>query len=280
MDSAPVWFLVFVLVAAVILAVVLQRQLQKRKRETRESERRAVAAERLAELGSMTSGLAHEIKNPLSTVVLNAQLVQEELAEAGLDEEQANRLLRRTRALEREAVRLREILEDFLRFAGRMKLDPAEHDVRAIVDQLVDFFHPQCEQAGVLLRADLPEQPIMANVDESLLKQALLNLMINGVQAMESESTDRPGEMMVRLENDNEEIRLHVIDHGPGIEESRLDEVFHPYVSSKPGGTGLGLPTTRRIVEVHGGRIALHSKLGAGSDFTIHLPKAPPDDDT
>ena len=125
-----------------------------------------------------------------------------------------------------------------------------------------------------------PSNQSCANVDESLLKQALLNLMINGVQAMESESTDRPGEMMVRLENDNEEIRIHVIDHGPGIEESRLDEVFHPYVSSKPGGTGLGLPTTRRIVEVHGGRIALHSKLGAGSDFTIHLPKAPPDDDT
>ena len=146
----------------------------------------------------MTSGLAHEIKNPLSTVVLNAQLVQEELAEAGLDEEQANRLLRRTKALEREAVRLREILEDFLQFAGRMKLDPSEHDVRAIVDQLVDFFHPQCEQAGVLLRADLPEEPIMAKVDESLLKQALLNLMINGVQAMESVPSDQPGEMMVR----------------------------------------------------------------------------------
>ena len=271
------WFLVCVLVASVILAVVLQRQLSRRKLETRESERRAQAAERLAELGSMTSGLAHEIKNPLSTVVLNAQLVQEELAEAGLDEEQANRLLRRTKALEREAVRLREILEDFLQFAGRMKLDPSEHDVRAIVDQLVDFFHPQCEQAGVLLRADLPEEPIMAKVDESLLKQALLNLMINGVQAMESVPSDQPGEMMVRLESDDDEIRIHVIDHGPGIEASRNDEIFHPYVSSKPGGTGLGLPTTRRIVEVHGGRIRLHSEPGAGSDFTIHLPKSPPE---
>jgi signal transduction histidine kinase len=279
MDSAPAWFLACVLVASVILAVVLQRQLNRRKLETRESERRAQAAERLAELGSMTSGLAHEIKNPLSTVVLNAQLVQEELADAGLDEEQANRLLRRTKALEREAVRLREILEDFLQFAGRMKLDPSEHDVRAIVDQLVDFFHPQCDQAGVLLRADLPEQPIMAKVDESLLKQALLNLMINAVQAMESAPSEQPGEMMVRLESDEDEIRIHVIDHGPGIEASRSDEVFHPYVSSKPGGTGLGLPTTRRIVEVHGGRIQLHSKPGAGSDFTIHLPKSPPESD-
>ena len=269
MNVDPVWFLVPLLIGVV---VVLQLVLARRMRQIRESERRALAAERLAELGSMTSGLAHEIKNPLSTVVLNAQLVREELEEAGLDEERANRIVRRTEALEREAVRLREILEDFLRFAGRMKLDPGAHDVRAILDQLVDFFHPQCAQAGVLLRADLPDHPVMARVDESLLKQAVLNLLINGVQAMESAAVEGRGEMMVRLESDADEIRIHVIDHGPGIAPERHDEIFHPYVSSKPGGTGLGLPTTRRIVEVHGGLITLHSEPGAGSDFTIHLP--------
>jgi signal transduction histidine kinase len=280
MITEPVVVLTSALVVAVLTALYLQGRLVKKMRQSREAERRAQAAERLAELGSMTSGLAHEIKNPLSTVVLNAQLIREELEEAGLAPEDSGRLQRRTKALEREAVRLREILEDFLRFAGRMNLDPSEQDVRAIVDQLVDFFHPQCVQSNVLLRSNLPEEPIMVDVDESLLKQALLNLLINALQSMEDAPSDKNREMMVQLEQDEQEVRIHIIDHGPGIEESRQDEIFHPYVSSKAGGSGLGLPTTRRIIEVHGGRIELHSKVGAGSDFVVHLPRPTVEDET
>jgi len=273
MISPTVAILAPALGAAIITAVVLQRRLVKKMRQSNAAERRARDAERLAELGSMTSGLAHEIKNPLSTVVLNAQLIREELQESGLDPELSGRLQRRTEALERESVRLREILEDFLKFAGRMKIDPTRHDIKAVVDELVDFFHPQCEQSGVLLRADLPERPVLANVDVSLLKQALLNLMINGLQAMDAGAVDGAiSEMIIRLEETPSEVRIHVIDNGPGIEPEKQEEIFHPYVSSKRGGTGLGLPTTRRIVEVHGGRLMLHSVPGSGSDFVMHLP--------
>ena len=273
MISPSVAILAPALGAAIITAIVLQRRLVKKMRQSNAAERRARDAERLAELGSMTSGLAHEIKNPLSTVVLNAQLIREEFQDSGLEPELSGRLQRRTEALEREAVRLREILEDFLRFAGRMKIDPTPHDIKSVVDELVDFFHPQCEQSGVLLRADLPEHPVIARVDVSLLKQALLNLMINGLQAMDSNGSDHSvSEMIIRLEESPSEVRIHVIDNGPGIESDRQEEIFHPYVSSKRGGTGLGLPTTRRIIEVHGGRLMLHSVPGSGSDFVIHLP--------
>lgn len=273
MISPTVAILAPALGAAILTAIVLQRRLVKKMRQSNAAERRAQNAERLAELGSMTSGLAHEIKNPLSTVVLNAQLIREELEESGIDPELSGRLQRRTEALERESVRLREILEDFLRFAGRMKIDPSNHDIKTIVDDLVDFFHPQCDQQSVLLRADLPDHPVSASVDESLLKQALLNLMINGLQAMESlDSEGTTREMIIRLEESPGEVRIHVIDNGPGIEPSKQDEIFRPYVSSKKGGTGLGLPTTRRIVEVHGGRLEVHSVPGSGSDFVIHLP--------
>ena len=268
--------LIAALIAAVVTALVLQARLKVREAQSREAERRAASAERLAELGSMTSGLAHEIKNPLSTVVLNAQLVREDLEEAGLDPESGNRILRRTEALEREAVRLREILEDFLRFAGRMKLAPSEHDVRAIVDQLADFFNPQCEQSGILLRTDLPPEGIMTRVDESLFKQAVLNLLINALQAMTDEQTDTGNELLIRMEADEDEVRLHVIDNGPGVPEDMREEIFRPYVSNKPGGSGLGLPTTRRIIEEHGGRIEVHSTDGHGSDFVIHLPRQGP----
>ena len=267
--------LVASLVAAVVTAVVLHFRLKRRELQARAAERRASKAERLAELGSMTGGLAHEIKNPLSTVVLNAQLLKEEVEESGINGEQSDRITRRTDALQREAERLREILEDFLRFAGRMKLDPTPTDVRLLVDQLVDFFHPQCERAGILLREDFQSDSLIAKVDDSLLKQAILNLLINALQSMEGdEKQDK--ELLVRVEHGAEELGIHVIDQGSGIDPDQMDSIFRPYVSTKSGGTGLGLPTTQRIIEEHGGRIEVHSVPGQGSDFTIRLPLAGP----
>ncbi len=264
----------------VVLGIVAMLPLAKRwsrlaERRISEAERRARAAERLAELGSMTGGLAHEIKNPLSTIGLNAQLLAEEISESDLPEAQRDRLVRRVDALNREASRLRDILTDFLRFAGRVKIDPHLCELNRLVEELADFFHPQADQAGVLLRTDLSKTPIQASVDESLLKQAVLNLMINAAQAM-GDSPGPRGELILRTEGDDSEVRLHVIDTGPGIPAEKLESIFLPYVSYKSGGTGLGLPTTRRIVEEHGGRLSVHSEVGRGSDFIIHLPLRSP----
>ena len=276
-------------VAGVAIALALipaARTIQRRaEARAREAERRARQAERLAELGSMTSGLAHEIKNPLSTLGLNAQLLAEDIADSQLPQEERDRILRRLGTLGREAERLRNILSDFLRFAGRLKLDPQSCDLRVVLDELADFLGPQCQQAGVLLRTDLPERPLTAVVDPNLLKQALLNLMLNALQAMSptpespvpvNEPPIRRGELILRLEQGGGDARIHVIDTGPGIAPDRLEEIFRPYVSSKPGGTGLGLPTARRIVEEHGGRLVAHSAPGQGSDFVISVPLAGP----
>lgn len=267
-------------------ALVLRARMAKRDEERREAESRAQQAERLAELGSMTSGLAHEIKNPLSTVVLNAQLVGEEIGDSELPDDAKHRLTRRVDALSREANRLRDILTDFLRFAGRLKLDPQPHDVRQIVEELADFFLPQAERHGVVQRVEIPAMPLVAKVDEGLLKQAILNLLINAVQAMADQPPTRHRELILRVERVeppasargqkddrvDPELRIHVIDTGPGIDATRRDAIFRPYMTSKPGGTGLGLATTRRIVEEHGGRVQLWSEVGKGSDFTIVLP--------
>lgn len=222
----------------------------------------------------MTGGLAHEIKNPLSTLVLNAQLLDEDLEEQVHDEETRRRLRRRVEGLVRETVRLRGILEDFLRYAGRMRLALQRHDVASLLSDLVDFFHPQCDQSAIVLRAEIPEGPIEAEVDEAHLKQAVLNLMLNAVQAMDGPANAVPkGELIVRLEADDAEVRIHVIDTGPGIPADRLEEIFRPYVSGKRGGSGLGLPTSRRIAEEHGGRLTVHSEPGRGSDFVIRIPR-------
>jgi signal transduction histidine kinase len=281
------------LIGALVAARGFRMRLAAREAQAIDAERRAQQAERLAELGSMTSGLAHEIKNPLSTVVLNAQLVSEEIGDSDLPEDAKQRALRRVDALSREATRLRDILSDFLRFAGRMKLDPKPLDLCAIVDELADFFQPQCDRLGVTLRVHLPDRAIIASADAGLLKQAVLNLLINAVQAMAEQPAGRPRELMLRVEERTEEpppssapkpaqdvpaapphreALIHVIDTGPGIEPARRDAIFRPYMTNKPGGTGLGLATTRRIIEEHGGRVQLWSELGKGSDFTLVLP--------
>jgi signal transduction histidine kinase len=281
---SSLWFTVLGLAIGVIIMLPIMRSLLRRaEKRARQAERRARDAERLAELGSMTGGLAHEIKNPLSTIGLNAQLLAESIGESELPEEQRDRLLRRLDALSREATRLRGILTDFLQFAGRMKLDPQPRDLVKIVDELSDFFHPQAQQAGVMLRTQLPPQAIVANVDEGLIKQALLNLMLNAVQAMGEHSAkaqatagnSSPRELILRVErnSDDDEVCIHVIDTGPGIAADKIADIFRPYFSMRTGGTGLGLPTAQRIVQEHGGRLIVHSDPGHGSDFTIHLPR-------
>jgi signal transduction histidine kinase len=256
-----------------VMVVLLRRVVHR----AREAEGEARHSQRLAELGSMTGGLAHEIKNPLSTVGLNAQLLREDIAHLDTPQAERDRLTHRVDALAREVDRLGHILTDFLEFAGRIRLDPQPHDLRGIVEELSDFYHPQCEQAGVVLRVDLPSTAIMANVDEGLIKQALLNLMINATQIMQRErggadpdSVD--DELILRVEANDGMAQIHVIDTGPGVPEDMREEIFHPYVSGRKGGTGLGLPTSRRIVEEHGGRLAVESSMGHGSDFVLSVP--------
>lgn len=280
--NAAVWLMAGLLAGLIVMLPITRMLLRRAEKRARQAERRAKDAERLAELGSMTGGLAHEIKNPLSTIGLNAQLLAESIGESDLPEEQKERLLRRLDALSREATRLRGILTDFLQFAGRMKLDPQPRDLVKIVDELSDFFHPQAQQAGVMLRTLLSREPIVASVDEGLIKQALLNLMLNAVQAMgevgaktqanAGNSTQR--ELILRVERNNadDEACIHVIDTGPGIETDKIADIFRPYFTRRTGGTGLGLPTAQRIVQEHGGRLTVHSDPGHGSDFTIHLP--------
>lgn len=246
--------------------------------KVRRLEQRARSAERLAELGTLTGGLAHEIKNPLSTIGLNLQLLRESLEEADLPDQQRSRLVHRLDAVAGESDRLREILEDFLAFAGRMKLDRQPVDLNQLVDDLVIFYGPQAEQSSVQLRTNLTEGLPLVSADVTLLKQAVLNLMINATQAMvASRYAEAPHggatDLIIRTNDAGETVAIHVIDTGPGIDGEQLDRVFEPYFTTKKGGSGLGLATARRIVEEHSGELTVHSEAGKGSDFMLSLPK-------
>ena len=247
----------------------------------RRAERRARSAERLAELGSMTGGLAHEIKNPLSIIGLNMQLLAESLAELDIDQQEREPLQRRVESLHREIDRLRHILTDFLDFAGEKALDPEPTDLNALISEIIDFFHPQADRQGIRLYATPASNPVIAMVDAPLVKQAVLNLLLNALQAMgemPEPDSDRPNprELILRAdlahEDDRPVARLRVADTGPGMDEATAANIFKPYYTTKPGGTGLGLPTARRIVEEHGGRIEVHTEPGRGTEFTLVFP--------
>ena len=241
----------------------------------RAADRRARAAQRLAEIGSMTGGLAHEIKNPLSTIGLNAQLLQEGIADLGLPEHDAGRLSRRVGSLRQETERLRGILSDFLEFAGELRLVRTEADIGAMLEELGDFFTPQAQAARVRLRVEPLREPAHARVDAPHLKQALLNLMLNAVSVMEPEEISTRDLILraERCEDGGEDaVRIHVIDTGPGLTPESIAKIFRPYFTTRAGGTGLGLPTARRIAEAHGGRLDVHSTPGVGSDFFLTIP--------
>lgn len=260
------------------------------------AERRARDSQRMAEIGAMTGGLAHEIKNPLSTIGLNAQLLGESIGELAIDEREKGRLRRRIDALRREVERLRDILQDFLKFAGAVRIEPRPTDLNTLVEELADFYMPQAASQGVRLRTELAPGPLMAPVDPPHFKQALLNLMLNATQAMDgragtgagdagtvpgAQAPARPKELILRTgptrrspgESAEPAWEVHVIDTGPGIPPEVRERLFTPYFTTKSGGSGLGLATSKRLIEEHAGTIHVESTLGAGSDFTIRVPR-------
>lgn len=222
---------------------------------------------RLEHLGQLASGLAHEIKNPLSTMKLNLQLLQEDWRDAQTDRDR--RTARKVNILMDEIKRLETILEDFLAFARGNELELELADIRVLIGEVADFIEPELKAARITLwsgvRSDLPLIPI----DRKKLKQALLNLVINARQAMEEVGG---GELFLTAHRDGSDVVIEVADTGPGIPPQLHDRVFDVYFSTKRGGTGLGLPTVRRIVEEHGGRLLLRSQQNHGTQFLLILP--------
>jgi signal transduction histidine kinase len=241
----------------------------------------AVLNEQDLELAELAGGFIHEIKNHLSTLGLNLQLLAEDF-ESPRDQRE-RRALDRVQRLQSECQRLVDVSNDFLRFARVKGLLLAPAELRGVVEELIDFFGPIARAHNidikVYLPADLPPVPL----DRDMFKQALLNLMLNAREAMTGADGQLPdgeagqgGELTIQAAAEPGGVSLSLIDTGRGMPPEVVAKAFKPFYSTRQGGTGLGLPTTRRIVEAHGGRIDLQSEVGRGTKFTIHLPAALP----
>jgi two-component system sensor histidine kinase HydH len=221
----------------------------------------------LEELGKLTGGLAHEIKNPLSTIKINLKLIGEDLEGSETDDPRFARALRKIAVIQKETDRLEQILEGFLRYIDRTEFQTARVDINELVGDMVDFYAPQAHSHSITIRQGLYGGPLMARVDSDRLKQVLLNLFINARQAMPG-----GGELIIRTSLENENAIIQISDTGSGIVPDKLPHIFDAYYSTRPHGSGLGLPTAKKIVEAHNGVINVDSEPGRGTSFTIKLP--------
>lgn len=225
----------------------------------------------LVELSTLAGGLAHEIRNPLSTLKVNLALLAEDLRDESVSpRDLRRRSLSRLASLQAEVDRLNGILDDFLRFITRQELTLERCDVNEIVKALVTFFEPKAEEHGVAVVTQLAAEPLWAWLDADLFRQVLLNLGLNAQEAM-----PEGGTLTIRTaRGQGDTVRVEVSDTGPGLAPDIAARVFLPYFSTKPRGSGLGLALARRFVEAQNGRIEVVSEPGRGATFIVTLPLA------
>jgi signal transduction histidine kinase len=217
------------------------------------------------EIARLAGGLAHEIKNPLSTIRLNMELLAEDLED--VDTPAGRRALKRVETVRRECQRLQSLLDDFLNFAKARRLQLEPTDLNHQIDDVLEFFAPEAKD-GVIevvryLDPDLPR----VMLDRESFRQALLNLVINAKQAM-----PEGGQLVIRTAAQGDTAAIYIIDTGIGMDQATMSRMFEEFFSTKPSGSGLGLPTTEKIIGAHGGQISVQSEVGRGTQFKILLP--------
>jgi signal transduction histidine kinase len=225
-----------------------------------------VRIRQLARLGALFAGFAHEIRNPLSTIGLNLQLVREDLGEPESPRDQ--RILRRIDVVESEVRRLQGILEQFLDYVRVPALARRPVRIDDFLRQIVEFVQPEVHERGIALRFLGDGHSAEIEVDPDQFRAVVVNLIRNAMDACAE-----GGEIIVATRTLDEVEVVQVIDTGTGMAPDVRDKAFTPYFSTKQQGTGLGLPTARRVVEQHGGTIQLDSEPGRGTAFTIRLPR-------
>jgi two-component system, NtrC family, sensor histidine kinase HydH len=223
-------------------------------------------SDHLADVAELAGGFIHEVKNHVSTLNLNLQILVDEFAEPETPRER--RAKQRIDRLLRQSEKLVEVSNDFLRFVRSHELKKEPTRLEDVLGEMVDFFGPTAKAANITINLyPAPGLPPTL-LDRELFKQALLNLMLNAEQAI-----PEGGQIILQTRLEGERVCLDVIDTGCGIESEELERIFRPFHTTKPGGTGLGLATTRNIVRAHDGEIEVHSEPGRGTKFTIRLPK-------
>lgn len=244
----------------------LNREVHRLRGELREANEQLARSRRLAALGEMAAGIAHEIRNPLGSIGLYARLLDEDLAELPDSRETALKIGRAVRGLE-------AIVQDVLSFAGGLRIKPAELRAGDLFDATLEAIGPSATQHVAIKRAGV-DQPVHG--DWGLLKQALVNLVKNAVDAMAESDCDEPSITLAARATKAGRVVLRVRDSGPGIAPEALDRMFNPFYTTRASGTGLGLAIVHRILDAHGGSVrAQNNRNSPGATVELRLPPVP-----
>ena len=217
----------------------------------------------MAAIGRLTAGVGHEVRNPINAIVVHLELLKNKL---GADHAPAARHLE---VIDAEIHRLNRVVQTLVDFSRPVELRLREQDLRTVIGDVLALAVEELPTRQIKLESSLPAHPLIANVDADLLKQAALNVIQNGAQAMPNGGTLR-----VRLEEDRKSAVLRITDEGVGIPPEIREKIFDLYFTTKTGGNGIGLTMTYRILQLHHGSIDVKSEVGRGTEFSLRIPLA------
>jgi len=218
-------------------------------------------ADRLSAISRITSGVAHEVKNPLNAILMHVELARMKLAR------EDNDVGPQMEIISREILRLDRVVKTFLDFTRPVELHPVEVPLDGFVREIVDVAAPQAEAAGIRVSVNADTDAAHIRVDADLMRQAILNVLVNAIQAMPN-----GGELRVECGVREEQAEIRIADTGVGIPEELRDKIFRLYYTTKAEGSGIGLAMTFRIVQLHDGTIDFTSEPGKGTTFVLQLP--------
>ena len=238
-------------------------QLAESNRSLRRAEASLRRSERLAALGQLTAGLAHELRNPLGTIRASAEMLTKQSAQARPEimSEMAD-------FIRSEVDRMNSLITSFLNFARPLQIHPVRADLKLVIDEVVREGSGLAESTGITIQVDPPPGDLSFAFDPDLLRVALSNLLQNAIQASPPGSS-----VKIRTLAEDSVVKLYVDDSGKGIEQQHLESIFNPFFTTKPQGVGLGLAIVSKIVDEHGGRISVQSEIGVGTSFEMILPR-------
>lgn len=259
------------------LLIILLHDVTERARRQAEQAR----AQRLTSLATLTSGIAHEIKNPLNSLNIHAQILSGEVQRCRREGRPLNLEVgeRATQVIMEESKRLTRIVEQFIQAARPSTPRFETRELRPLLESLERIFRPECEQAGIGLGLSLdPDLPTLF-IDEHQLMQALRNLLRNAIEALgerveaaRQDEEDFNPRIELQAMQEGDFVNIIISDNGPGIGEGALEHIFEPYFTTKFGGSGLGLMVVYRIVSEHRGALHVDTRPGEGTRFIISLP--------
>lgn len=260
--ALSIFFFLILGVSAITLIWVNQN---RHLRKVKEMEDRIQLAERLSSLGHLAAGVAHEIRNPLNAIGMGLQRLKREFLPQ--EESKKEEYLSFTELIFKEIRRVNEIIEQFLTLSRPFELNLKLSSLQDLLKNLVTLLQEEASSQGIQIQAETNSDLPLIKMDNEKLTQAFLNIMKNGMQAME-----RGGVLRVETQSFKDRVEVSFSDSGSGIPPEQMEKIFNYYYTTKEKGVGLGLPIAHRIIEAHGGQLKVESQVGFGTKVTILLP--------